>query len=176
MILEVADWALVALAVIVAAGALVQGTVGLGLGLLAAPVAALLVPDLVPALLLWLGVVMAASTLVVERRGVHWGGLAWALPPRVAGTALGVWLLSHLDHGDIGVAVAVMVLVGIPADHSARWSSRSPRDAAPRGLRVQVTGTTTSISGPPLAVLLPAPTTPQWSSPPSRCTSSSAAR
>lgn len=153
MILGVADWAVLALAVAVAAGALVQGTTGLGLGLVAAPVATLLVPQLVPAVLLWLGVVMAGSTLWFERSGVDWRGLAWSLPPRVLGTAVGVWVLGHLGHREIGVAVAVMVALSVLLTWRTVELPITPVTLPVAGLVSGVTGTTTSIGGPPMAVL-----------------------
>ncbi|MDQ3307524.1 MAG: sulfite exporter TauE/SafE family protein, partial [Actinomycetota bacterium] len=56
--------AILALAVVV--GAAVQGLVGLGLGLVAAPVTALAAPQMMPDLLLWLAFVMPLVTLVRE--------------------------------------------------------------------------------------------------------------
>ncbi|HEY7045362.1 MAG TPA: sulfite exporter TauE/SafE family protein, partial [Nocardioidaceae bacterium] len=57
-------WAVLALAVFT--GATVQGLVGLGIGLVAAPVTTLLEPSLMPALLLWLAFVMPVVTLARE--------------------------------------------------------------------------------------------------------------
>lgn len=145
--------ALVALVVALVVGAAVQGTIGLGLGLVAAPVAALVAPQLVPELLLWLALVMAGTTLVAEHRGVDWGGLVWALPARVVGTAVGVVVVAALSAREIGISVALMVLLAV----MVTWRTvRIPvnRITLPvAGFVSGVTGTATSIGGPPLAVL-----------------------
>ncbi len=141
------------LAAALALGALVQGTVGLGLGLVAAPVAALVAPPAVPELLLWLALVMAGATLLQERRGVHWEGLVWALPARVLGTALGVVVVAVLTPREIGIAVALMVLlaVGLTARTVEVPVNRVSLPVA--GFVSGVSGTATSIGGPPLALL-----------------------
>lgn len=145
--------ALAALVVALVVGAAIQGTIGLGLGLVAAPVAALVAPELVPELLLWLAMVMAGTTLVSEPRGVDWDGLVWALPARVVGTGVGVGVVAVLTARQIGIAVALMVLLAV----GVTWRTvRIPitRVTLPvAGFVSGVTGTATSIGGPPLAVL-----------------------
>jgi uncharacterized membrane protein YfcA len=56
----------------VALVALVQGALGLGLSLIAAPVVALLDPSLMPGGMLVLGMVMPTMTLAHEWRHVAW--------------------------------------------------------------------------------------------------------
>lgn len=94
MFLGLSTGVVVVLALTLAVGAAIQGTVGLGL--VAAPVAGLVAPQLVPELLLWLAMVMAATTLVSEHHGVHWSGLVWALPARILGTVAGVGVVAVL--------------------------------------------------------------------------------
>ena len=71
-------------------GAVVQSVVGLGLGLVAAPVVTLVEPSVMPELMLWLAVAMPLVTLAGEREDIDWRGLAWAFPPRCVGTVGGV--------------------------------------------------------------------------------------
>src|SRR5215207_1483090 len=79
------------LAVLVAA--LVQGTLGLGLSLVAAPVVALLDPTLMPGSMLVLGMVMPAMTLAHEWRHVSWHQAGW-VPARAIGAVVGVVVLG----------------------------------------------------------------------------------
>jgi len=141
------------LAVAVLVGAVVQGTVGLGLGLVAAPVTALVAPDLVPELVLWLAMAMATQTALTEHRGTDWRGLGWALPPRVVGTAVGVWVVAVASDQVIGVAVGTMVLLSVLLTvRTVRLPvNRASLPAA--GFVSGITGTATSIGGPPLAIL-----------------------
>ncbi len=145
--------ALLACAIAVAVGALVQGTVGFGLALIAAPVMILVEPALVPAGMLVVSGVMPWTTLAQEWREVDWGGLGWTMPGRVVGTVAGVWLVGALSQDGISVAVALFVLLSVAASLSG-WHVRITR---PRllvaGTLGGIGGTATAIGGPPLAVL-----------------------
>ncbi len=153
MILGVEAGTVAILAVAVLVGAVVQGTVGLGLGLVAAPVTALVAPDLVPELLLWLAMVMATQTAVAEHRGTHWRGLAWALPPRAVGTAVGVWVVAVASDQLIGLAVGTMVLISVLLTVRTVRLPVNRASLPVAGFVSGVTGTATSIGGPPLAIL-----------------------
>jgi uncharacterized protein len=152
-LLDVSTGTFLVLAVSVTVGAVVQGSVGLGLGLVAAPVTALIEPSLMPGLMLWLAACFPMVTLLHDRRDVDWRGLAWALPARVPGTALGVVVVAWLADRTLGVIVGVMVLVTVGL---TIWTIRLPinrRTLVTAGCVSGVTGTATSIGGPPLALL-----------------------
>ena len=97
----------------VVAGAVVQGVVGFGIALVAAPVLLLVDPRMVPAGMLVVSCVAPWTTLAQEWRQIDWRGLRWSLVGRLAGTGGGVWLVSVLSSDGIGLAVAVMVLVAV---------------------------------------------------------------
>ena len=67
----------------VAMGALVQGGVGLGLGLIAAPVVTLLDPALMPGSMLVAGAALPVLILAREARHTDWPGVSWALAGRI---------------------------------------------------------------------------------------------
>lgn len=77
---------LVVIGVAMLAGALVQTTVGLGLGLVAAPVVTLLAPQLMPGTMVLMVSILPVMTLARERADVDWPGLGWSLPTRILGT------------------------------------------------------------------------------------------
>jgi uncharacterized protein len=143
----------VALVVAVVVGAAVQGLVGLGVGLVAAPVTSLLAPDLMPGLLLWLAGSMPLVTLMRERDAIDWRGLAWAMPTRVPGTALGVVLVANFADKQLGVCVAVMVLVAVALTVRTISIPVTRVTLMVVGFVSGVTGTATSIGGPPMALL-----------------------
>lgn len=153
MLLGVEAWVVVVLAVALFVGALVQGTVGLGLGLVAAPVASLLEPQLVPEMMLWLAMLMASQTMLTEHRGTDWRGLGWALPSRVVGTVVGVWVVAVASDRVIGIAVGVMVLASVLLTVRTVTLPVNRVTLPVAGLVSGVTGTATSIGGPPLAIL-----------------------
>lgn len=141
------------LALTLVVGALVQGLVGLGLGLVAAPVAALVAPELVPAMLLWLGMAMATVTLTHEHDAIDWRGLAWVVPSRVPGTVAGVLLVGWFSTEQLGVAIGVMVLVSVALTvHTIEVSVR-PSTLVLAGFLSGVTATATAIGGPPVALV-----------------------
>ena len=141
------------LAVVSLVGAMVQSVVGLGLGLLAAPVIALVAPSLAPALPLWLALMISGAMVLGERHHVEWRALAWALPARVPGTVVGAWLVAHVSEATISVAIGLVVLVAVGLTlHTAHIPlNRGTLVAA--GVLAGVSGTATSIGGPPIALL-----------------------
>ena len=153
MILGLEAGVVVLLAVALLVGATVQGTVGLVLGLVGAPIAAMVAPDTMPDLLLWLALLMPMVTLVREHHEIDWGGLAWSLPLRLPGTVLGVLLVSWFSTRQLGVAIAVMVLLAVALTAHAVVVPVRRTTLMTAGLVSGVTGTATSIGGPPLALL-----------------------
>ena len=153
MVLGVELWVAAVLAATLAVGAMVQGLVGLGLGLVSAPVVTLLTPDLMPALMLWLAFMMPLVTLARERHRIDWSGLAWALPARVPGTVVGVLLVGWFSTRSLDVAVGVMVLLSVLLTVRAVEVPVSRRTLVTAGFLSGITGTATSIGGPPMALL-----------------------
>lgn len=153
MILGLEPAVLVTLAVALVLGAAVQGLVGLGVGLVAAPVVTLLAPELMPVSLLLVALFMPVVTLWHEHHDIDWRGLGWSLPARVPGTAAGVWLVSVVTDRLLGVLVGTMVLVGVLATWRALEVPVNRGTLSTAGFVSGVTGTATSIGGPPIAVL-----------------------
>lgn len=134
-------------------GAAVQGLVGLGLGLVAAPVTMLLEPALMPDLLLWLAMLYPLVTLTREHDDIDWRGLAWSVCARVPGTVVGVYLLTIFSNRTLGIAVALMVLVSVATTAKSVVVPVNRSSLVTAGFASGVTGTATSIGGPPLAIL-----------------------
>lgn len=113
----------------------------------------LVAPQLMPDMLLWLVLTLPLMTLVRDHDGVDWRGLAWVVPGRLPGIALGVVAVAAFSDDALGVAVGVMVLLAT----ALTW--RSVRIPVTRptllgaGLVSGFTGTTTSVGGPPVAIL-----------------------
>lgn len=135
-------------------GAAVQRLVGLGLGLVAAPVAMLLEPALMPDLLLWLAVALPAVTLFDEHEDIDWHGLGWSLGARVPGTVLGVGLVTYFSVDALGVVVSLVVLVSVLLTARAVVIPVNRGSLVSAGLVSGMIGTASSIGGPPMAILL----------------------
>ena len=143
----------VVIAGVLVVGATVQSLVGLGLGLFSAPLVTLLEPDLMPQLLLVLAALLPLVTLWESHDEIDWPGLAWVLPARVPGTAVGVLLLGWFSERALGLAVAVMVLLAVAVTVRALAVPQGRAALAVSGFVSGMTGTTTSIGGPPVALL-----------------------
>lgn len=141
------------LAVAVTVGALVQGSVGLGLGLVAAPVAALVDPELMPGVMLWLAALYPVLTLIAEGRHVDWHNLRWAFAGRIPGTVLGVFVVSALSARLLGLLVGLMVLLAVVLTWQVVTLPMRRDVMVGVGVVSGVTGTATSIGGPPLALV-----------------------
>jgi uncharacterized membrane protein YfcA len=134
-------------------GAAVQGSVGLGLGLLAAPVFALADPTLVPGTILLTTSVLPILTSLRERQDVDWRGLGFALLGRAPGTAVGVYIVATQPPSTTALVVAVVVLGAVALSLTA-WEARpTPRALVTAGMISGVGGTATSVGGPPVALL-----------------------
>lgn len=141
------------LVLVVFVGATMQGIVGLGLNLVSAPVVTLVAPSLMPELPLVLAVLLPFFTLARERRDIDWPGLGWVLSARVPGVALGVLFLALFSDRAVAIAVALMVLLAVLLTlHSVEVPVR-PTTLGVAGLLSGLAGTTTSIGGPPVAIL-----------------------
>jgi uncharacterized membrane protein YfcA len=141
------------LAATLVVGAAVQGLVGLGVGLVSAPVVTLLAPELMPGMLLFMGFFTPAFSLVADHSDIDWRGLAWSLPFRVPGTVVGVALVTVVGDRTLGIAVGAMVLLSVLVTWRTVRIPLNRVTLSVAGTISGVTATTTSIGGPPIAVL-----------------------
>jgi uncharacterized membrane protein YfcA len=144
-------YAVIAAAVLV--GSVVQSAVGLGVGLVAAPVTALLEPELMPGALLMVAVLMPCLTLVFDHHDIDWRGLLWSLPARVPGTLVGVWVVTTLTARQLGIAIGVVVLAAAAVTWRAVTVPVNRATLSVAGFTSGITGTATSIGGPPIAIV-----------------------
>lgn len=145
----------------VALGALVQSGAGLGLGLVGSPLVTLLDPALMPGSMLVAGAVLPLVILARDVRHTDWPGVSWALAGRVAGTLAGVWLITTLPQRAIGVAVGVVVLAVTAATTVTRQLPRNRWTLLTAGVVSGAAGTSTSVGGPPVALLYAGGSGPQ---------------
>jgi uncharacterized membrane protein YfcA len=145
----------------VAVGACVQGVVGFGLGLIAAPLLALLVPELVPGPLLCVGVPLTLLVAFRERAAIDFHGIRWAIAGRVPGTIAGSVAVALLPDGPLVVLLGCVVLLAVVLSVGG-WSVRPTAGTlVSAGLASGFMGTATSIGGPPMAMVYQRVTGPQ---------------
>lgn len=155
-------WALVLLIVFV--GSTLQAALGIGLGLLAAPLLALLAPEFVPGPLLASVLGLTLFVLLRERRAVRLRGVGWALVGRVPGTLIGAWIVTRLAKDRLDVALGFLLLVCVATSLWAdRLRRRGEEEEVPEpaahwlglaGLFSGISGTSAGVGGPPIALVL----------------------
>lgn len=141
-------------AVFVLVGALVQGSIGFGVGMIAAPFLMWAIPDSMPATSIALGGAMTVTTLASHWRHVDLPTLAWTLLGRFPGLVVGSWLVVALPGSTLGVLVGLAVVLAVVLQWSRRVLRKSPRNLFVAGVVSGATGTATGIGGPPVAMVL----------------------
>jgi uncharacterized membrane protein YfcA len=149
--IPLAGWAGATLVVLV--GSVLQGTVGFGLGMLAAPLLVLVDPRLVPGPLLAVAFLLTALMARREHQSIDFHGVGWALLGRVPGTLLGAATLLIAPKRGTALLVGVMVFVAVALVGSGASLTRSRRSLLGAGTLSGFMSTTASIGGPPVAVL-----------------------
>jgi hypothetical protein len=144
-------WALASL--IILAGCVVQGSIGIGLGLLGAPLLVLIEPRLLPGPLLFCSLVLTTLVTYRDWHGVRFADLGWALPGRLLGTAVALVVLRAVSPDRIGVFVGVAVLAGVAFTASGVHLPPRPDTLFGAGTLAGFFGTTTSVGGPPMAII-----------------------
>lgn len=143
----------VIIAAAVTLAAALQASIGFGMGMLAAPVVAIVDPQLLPGTLIILAVVVTLMVVLTERQHVDLRGTGWALFGRVPGTVAGALMVAALPERGLAVLLAAVVLVGI-ALSTAGWAPRPDRtNLVVAGAASGLLGTATSIGGPPMALI-----------------------
>ncbi|MEV5573087.1 sulfite exporter TauE/SafE family protein [Spirillospora sp. NPDC052269] len=144
---------LVAGGLAVLVGAIVQSSIGFGVGVVATPVVALLFPDLMPGSLLIAATVTPMFTLVREIRHADLRGLGWAFAGRLAATPFGVWVVAVLSARGMGLVAGGLVLVALAGTAYSGVVPRNRTTLAAAGMFAGLSGTATAIGGPPIALL-----------------------
>lgn len=144
---------LILVVAVILVGAVVQGALGFGFGLLAAPILLGMAPDLVPVPTIVGALALALLGTTADRGSVDWGGVGWALLGRLPGTAAGVAVVALLDVEVFSVVVAISVLLAVALSLSSVVVRRTPSTLLTGGFLSGVSGTAASIGGPPVALL-----------------------
>lgn len=146
-----AGFAVVAVAVLLAS--CLQASIGFGMGMLAAPIVAIVDPSLVPGTLIMLAAAVTLAVTVRERAAIDFSGTGWALVGRVPGTIAGGLLLLAIPERALALLIACVVLFGVALTSFGWMPLPRPRNLMLAGATSGVLGTATSIGGPPMALV-----------------------
>ncbi|NKX54764.1 sulfite exporter TauE/SafE family protein [Arthrobacter mobilis] len=144
---------LVIIATVIVVASCLQGAIGFGLGLMAAPVIALIDPTLLPGSLVLLAAGATTLGVIRDRTTINFAGAGWALLGRVPGTALGALLVVILPARGLALTLAGAVLFGVMLSICGWRPKPRPLTVAAAGAASGILGTATSIGGPPMALV-----------------------
>jgi len=133
---------------------MVQVSVGMGFGTIAAALMGALDPQLVPVPVIILGLVTASMGALRERQNVIAGELTRAALGRVIGVVAAVAVLAFLpDRKAFSLLFGVLVLAGISLNLSGRKLQFNHRNLYGMALLSGFMGTITSVGAPPMALV-----------------------
>ncbi len=137
----------------VAFGALVQGTIGFGINVIAAPVAAIVQPDALPSAMIILALPMTAGSAYRERAHIDRAGVLWSTLGRLPGVALGGYAVSKLSPEALATWIGGFVIAAALMSVATSKVRVTPLSTALVGGVAGWMGTMSSVGGPPLALL-----------------------
>jgi uncharacterized membrane protein YfcA len=147
-------WLILLAFVILMVASIVQAGLGMGFGLTASPLLALIDPHLVPVPTLIMGMVTAGLGGWRERGSIIWPEVGIGMAGRLVGVACGALVLSLLvDRKAFMLVFGIMVGVAVLLSLSGwRWKF-STSSLVAMGWLSGLMGTITSVGAPPLALI-----------------------
>lgn len=135
-------------------GSFVQSSIGFGLAIIAAPILFLIDPLYVPA-----PITISALTLSVANSYSHWRsisfrGLKFSILGRIPGTVSGGFLLLWIDQQALALWLGLSVLVAVALSMSNIVFKANGKSLFCAGFLSGFMGTSTSIGGPPMALVM----------------------
>ncbi|HAT50858.1 MAG TPA: sulfite exporter TauE/SafE family protein [Alphaproteobacteria bacterium] len=133
-------------------GAMIQGTIGFGLALVAAPLLLLIAPDMIPGPMMFATFALTFLTWWRERWAVHWKDIPWALTGRITGTLLGTVAMATIPSELLISTMGLLIVLASIMSAKLPPFQPSNRIAIFAGILSGVIGTMTTAGGPPLVL------------------------
>jgi uncharacterized protein len=150
---DVGAGALVVALAVVLIGSLVQGTIGFGLNLFAAPFIALVVPEALPVSLVLVAWPVGAVTAAREHHALDRAALPWMLAGALPGTLVGLLIVTRVGADELAIIVGAVTLLGVALSVVTPPIRVDATSATLAGFVGNVTGTAASVGGPPVVLL-----------------------
>jgi len=138
---------------LVAAGAMVQGCVGIGLGLVAAPGLVAIDPAFAPGPILIVGVIVGTRHIIVERPHADWPALRNCAIGLPIGLAAALAVLAVVDDRTMKILVGVTTALAATAILVGRTVQRRRATEIGAGATCTFAAVTAGLPGPPLVVV-----------------------
>lgn len=135
-------------------GSFVQTAIGFGLAIVAAPILFQLSVDYVPAPIIIVALVISLLNTLKNRSNIEIGGLKSALIGRVPGSIIGGGILTIVSSATLSLWLGIAVLLSLLISVLPFRIEPTRNRMALAGFMSGFMGTTSSIGGPPMAILL----------------------
>lgn len=145
-------WVAVACLAVVTIGSTLQGVIGLGMGLFAAPLLAFADPGFLPLSTVIAVIPLGLGAAWRERYAVERRDVAVALAGRVVGVALGAWAAAVTGQGFLVLMVAISVLIAVVGSLTGLRFPTTDRNLVLAGAASGFTGTAAGVGGPPMGL------------------------
>jgi len=138
---------------IVVIGALVQGSVGMGLGLVTVPFLLPVDPVFVPGPILASGFLLSLLMVCRERQELNLFEVKWGVAGRVLGTIIASLTLSQLPQDQAAIAAGLAILLAVGLSFSGLSVEPAIGTLLGAGTVSGIMGSLASVGGPPMALL-----------------------
>ena len=135
-------------------GSFVQSAIGFGLAVVAAPLLFIVSPEYIPAPIVMVALFNSLFNTYKYRNNIAIGGLKMAIYGRVPGSIAGGILLLYVSSSILSLWLGGMVLLAVLISLLPVRFEPTPKRMAIAGFFSGFMGTSSSIGGPPMALIL----------------------
>ena len=138
---------------VVTGAACLQGSIGFGMALVSAPILALIDPTLIPGPLIASGLVLVTLVAIRDHAHADFGTVRFSMIGQAAGAFAGASVLARLDPRGFGILFGGLVLLAVGISALGFHVRVTKTSALSAGLLGGFMGATSSIGGPPMALV-----------------------
>lgn len=135
-------------------GSWLQTLLGFGVAMVAAPIIAIIAPQWVPIILTFSALLLSATNSIQLRAHVETQSLIMPLLARTPASLAAAWLLTTMSVISLQIAVSLCVILAALVTAFAPKYEATPLRLAVASMISGFMGTTTSIGGPPMALVM----------------------
>lgn len=150
----IADLPFLLAALAVLAGALIQSVGGIGFAMFAAPLVALVRPDLVPGPMIFAGGITSLLIAWRERASIDFKGAGIAIGGRIPGSMVAALAIGLLPFPVFAVCFALLILAAVALSVTGWRVQATPTSLAVAGFGSGFMGTMTSVGAPPMGIVM----------------------
>jgi uncharacterized membrane protein YfcA len=138
---------------VVTAAACIQGSIGFGMALIAAPILVLIDPAFVPGPLIASSLVLVTCIAIRDRAHADFTTVRFSMMGNAVGASSGAFVVALLDPEGFGMLFGALVLLGVGLSAAGFHVRVNRGTALGAGLLGGFMSATSSIGGPPMALV-----------------------